>query len=250
MLLVDYREGSKDLVAPLRKMGLEVEESHGMAFGDIMFIGRGDGGKPVSIGVEFKQVRECVESLRTERLQGFQMRGMRDMFDYSYLLLEGEVLYDKAGALQRRIGKRQFKPLPGRMSVTELYKRSIVLHLCGGLNPWITHTRQDTLKWIEALYRVWTDKDLDRHDSHLAIYQAPPPIPISDFRMAVKAWPTIGYRTSKAVEDRFKGNIIAAATASVESWAAIDIIDDNGRARKLGMKDATRIKAFLEGRHE
>lgn len=248
MLLVDYREGSHDLIKPLRRMGLEVEESHAMEFGDIMFIGRGEGGKPVSIGVEFKQVSEAVQALRTERLQGYQMRGMREMFDYSYLLLEGDVLYDKAGQLQRRAGRRRFKPLAGRMTVTELYKRTIVLHLCGGLNPWLTYTREDTLRWIEALYRVWTDKDLDRHDSHLAIYQAPPPIPISDFRMAVKAWPTIGYKTSKAVEDAFGGSLRRAMKASIQEWADIDIIDDNGRARKLGMKDATRIDTFLEGR--
>lgn len=246
LLLIDYREGSHDLVLPLQRMGLEVEETT-LEFGDIAFTGRGEGGKPVSIGIEFKTFRECVASLRTERLQGHQLIGMRDAYDHCWLLLEGEMLYDKAGYLQRRAGKRLLKPLPGRMTVGEVLKRVIVLHLRGGLNPWVTQTRQDTLKWIEALYRVWTDKDLDAHTSHIAIYQAPPLVPVSPFRQAVSAWPTIGFRTSKAVEDRFGGSLIAAACAGRATWADIDIVDDKGRSRKLGTKDATKIVAFLEG---
>lgn len=246
MLLVDYREGSHDLVAPLQRMGLEVEETT-LAFGDISFVGRGHKGKAVSIGIEFKKLGEYVGSLRSNRLCGHQLIGMRDTYDYSYLLIEGELLYDHKGALQRRAGKRKLKLLPGSMGVSEFNKRTIGLHLDGGLNPWQTQNRTDTLKWVEALYRSWTDKDRDQHGGHLAIYQAPTLIPVSKTREAFNAWDHIGFTISKAVEEKF-GCVRKAANASVEEWAAITTTDRKGGKRKLGMKDAFKIVAFLNGK--
>lgn len=246
MLFVDSRAGSHDLVLPLKRMGLDVEETI-LEFGDISFVGRGNKGKVVSVGIEFKKLGEYVASLRSGRLNGHQLIGMRDTYEYCWLLVEGELLYDHKGGLQRRAGKRKLKPLPGSMSVAEYLKRTIVGHLCGGLNPWHTQNRTDTLKFIEALYRVWTDVDLDQHRSHLAIYQAPTLIPVSKTREAFNAWDHIGYTISKAVEDRF-GCVRKAANASVEEWAAITTTDRKGGKRKLGMKDASKIVAFLNGK--
>lgn len=245
MLLVDPRAGSAELAAPLRRMGLEVDDSQEIP-ADIAFTGKGDGGRPVTIGVEFKKLGENVASLRSGRLCGHQLPTMREHFDYCWLLVEGELLYDKQGRLQRRAGKRTLKPLPGSMGVSEYLKRLLVLHLRGGLNPWHSNNRQDTLKFIEVLYRTWTDVALDDHKSHLAIYQAPTLIPVSKTREAFNAWDHIGYTISKAVEDKF-GCVRKAANASVEEWAAITTTDRNGGKRKLGMKDATKIVAFLRG---
>jgi hypothetical protein len=133
------------------------------------------------------------------------------------------------------------------MGVSEYLKRTIVLHLQGGLNPWQTQNRSDTLKFIEALYRTWTDVALDQHKSHLAIYQAPTLIPVSKTREAFNAWDHIGYAVSKAVEDKF-GSVRAAANASAEEWAALTTTDKNGNKRKLGMKNASKIVAFLNGK--
>jgi ERCC4-type nuclease len=246
LLLVDYREGSHDLVLPLQRMGLEVEETT-LEFGDVSFIGRGNKGKAVSVGIEFKKLGEYVASLRSNRLCGHQLIGMRDAYDYSWLLIEGELLYDAKGGLQRRAGKRKLKPLPGSMGISEYLKRTIVGHLCGGLNPWFSQNRADSLQFIQALYRTWTDVDLDKHRSHLAIYQAPTLIPVSKTREAFNAWDHIGYAVSKAVEDKF-GSVRAAANASAEEWAALTTTDKNGNKRKLGMKDALKITTFLDGK--
>jgi ERCC4-type nuclease len=227
-------------------MGLEVEETQ-LEYGDLSFVGKGDGGRPVSIGIEFKQLGECVASLRSERLQGHQLPGMREAYDFSWLLIEGELLYDKRGRLLRRAGKREFTPMPGSMGISEYLKRVLVLHLRGGLNPWHTQSRLDTLKFIECLYRTWTDCDLDKHQSHLAIYQAAPLMPISDTRAAFKAWPSIGIRGSKAVEDTFK-SVRRAARATVSEWAAVQITDDKGKTRRIGDKTAVQIDAFLDGK--
>ncbi len=204
----------------------------------------GEGGQPVTIGIEYKHLTELVQALRTGRLQGYQMPGMREQFDYSYLLIEGELLYDHHGKLLRRKG-RTVVPLEGQMTVSELLKRINVLHLCGGLNPLFALTRRDTIQAIAALYHTWTDCDLDQHKSHIAIYNAPPLVPISKCRAAIQAWPGVGLHLSKAVEETF-GTLARATSASVDEWANLKTIDEHGKARRLGTKTAERIVAFCQ----
>ncbi len=246
MLLVDYREGSKDLIKPLAAMGLPAEEAT-LDFGDLAFCGRGPQDSDLMIGVEFKQMRECVQSLRSERLQGHQLEGMRGAYDHSYLLIEGEVMFDKGGRLQRRVGRRDAKPLQGAMGIAEYYKRIIGLHLRGGLNPVFTQTRAQTLRWIEALYRTWTDTPWDKHTSHLAIYQAPALVPISETRAALKAWPGLGMKGSLAAERRF-GSVRRAANATAKEWADMTVEDEDGDVRRLGDKRAVKLDNFLGGK--
>lgn len=253
MLFVDNRSGSKELVKPLVEMGLPVESTV-LDAADLYFEGRGVRGAPLSIGIEFKQLGELVQALRSERLQGYQMLKMRATYAHSYLFIEGELLFDKQGKLQRRSKfTKSVVPLEGQMTVGELYKRIQVLHLCGGLNPWWTQTRKDTLQSIAALYHTWTDTNLDQHKSHLAIYQAPTLVPISPFRKAIKAWPHVGFKLSKAAEDKFKnketglGSVARASSASAEEWADLFAINDKGQHKRIGLKVAEQIVAFCRG---
>lgn len=251
MLLVDNRDGSCELVEPLTARGLPVRSLR-MPYGDLAWVGRGLKGCQVSIGVEFKKLGELVQSLRTERLQGHQMVGMRDEFDYCYLLVEGELMYDRQGTLTARGPRINGRPgfvnnMPGQMTIAELLMRLNVLHLCGGLTPILSPSREDTLQLISALYRTWTDKDLDQHRSHIAMYNAPPLVPISQQRMTLKTLPRIGMRASKAVADHFGNNLGRAFAASVEEWAGIEVIGDNGKPRKLGKAAAREIVAFIKG---
>ncbi len=215
-----------------------------------MFEGRGEGGKPVLIGIEFKQLRELVQALRTERLQGYQMPGMRETYAHSYLFIEGELDYDRGGVLQvrkkARFGKTM-EAMPGRMTVSELLKRIYVLHLCGGLNPWYTVNREDTLQSLVALYHCWTDTDLDKHKSHIAAYEAPSIITISPFRRTVKTFPGIGLRSSLAVELQFGGNLVKAVSASADTWAEILVVDEKGKPRRLGTTVARQIYDYCHG---
>lgn len=245
MILVDRRDGSKELIEPLRAMGLEVESLE-LPFGDVSFVGRGPKG-PVEVGIEFKQLGECISSLRTERLQGFQAPGMREFYEFRWLLIEGEILTDSRGILQKRVDRRELRPLAGHMTLSEYNKRLLGLHLRGGLNPWQTRARRETLRWIVDLYRAWTDTAWDKHTSHLGIYQAPSIVPLSDFRQAVCRWPGIGIRTSAIVEQVFKGSVSRAATASAKTWAQIAIPDEEGNPRRFGPRRAETLVRFLQG---
>lgn len=245
MLLVDYRQGSQELIEPLQQMGLDVDQCD-LPAGDISFVGKGEKGKQVTIGVEFKKLDELVGSLRTERLQGHQLLKMQDMYDFKYLLIEGELLIDKAGKLLKRVSRRETRPMHGQLSISEFFKRLNVLHLRGGLNWQILHSRRLILKWIEALYRTWTDKALDEHKSHLALYSPPPIVPISEFRDVVRRFPRVGFKASLAVEQAFGGSLKRAVMASEEEWAAIATTAKDGKRKRLGMEAAKAIRAFLK----
>lgn len=252
MIFVDYREGSAALLKPLRAAGLPAEEADlavdGGSSADVAWTGRGEGGVSVEVGLEFKQLSECVASIRTERLQGLQLPTMWKAYDFRYLLVEGALLFNQRGVLLRHAGKKGLRPMPGQMTVGEWLKRINVMHLCGGLNFLHTQNRKESVKYIEMLYRTWTDQDLDQHKSHLGVYNPPTPIPVSDFRQAVMRWPGVGFKMSAAVEKQFDGSIKRASLASVDTWAGIASVDKQGHQRRFGDKAAARVVAFLEGK--
>jgi len=221
MILVDDRGGSNDLLKPLRAAGLPAEITR-IEAGDLMFEGRGNGGHPVFIGIEYKKLSELVGSFRSGRLQGYQIPAMQKAdFDFTFLLVEGEILTDKNGLLQKRLGPRNFVPLGGRMTVNELFKRTLTLHFQCGVMTWWTQNQRETIQAIDALYRTMTDRDLDQHMSHLTIYRPPPLTVVSKFRQTVSTFPEIGFKTSIAVEQKFK-TIKRAINATSAEWQTIE----------------------------
>lgn len=237
MIALDDRAGSKDLYTPLRKLGLPVDLMR-LDSGDVAFLGRGEGGVPVHIGIEYKKLGELITSLRDHRIVA-QAERMRGAFDFSYLLVEGEVLYDAAGLLLTR-RRRGLVPLPGRMTVNELHKRLGVLHLRAGVMtlPW-AGSQRDTLQLILAYYRLWTDCDLDQHKSHIAIYRPPGVAPISQFRIFMQSFKGIGFEASMAIERHFAGNLERAILAPKTEWMKIP---------GIGIKLAEAIIAVIKGR--
>lgn len=238
MILVDYREDSKTkgtngLWDDLKKTSLPVEQAK-LEFGDLMFMGQGPEGE-VSVGLEFKKIRDLLQSVRTGRYQGHQLLGMQE-YDFRYLLIEGEYRASDAGLVTLRAGRTLWKPAPGRMSSAELSKTLIGLPLRAGTLVWETRTRKESIDWITNLYRNWTDKPWDKHTSHVAIYRPATLVPISDFRVTVSTFPGIGTKTSKLVEDHFRGDLKKTVNASIHEW---------GKIEGIGLKTAERIISYL-----
>lgn len=243
-LLVDTRAGSKELIDPLHRLKLPVQEAF-LEFGDLAFVGRGPGGEDKFIGIEYKKLPDLVSSIRSGRLQGHQMPGMRDTFDMSYLLIEGELQYDDQGVLLKRVGRSSWARMPGQMRVGELLKRVNVLHLCGGLIPIWAHNKKLAVTMLEMLYRTWTDCNLDEHSSHLEIYHPPTLVPVSQFRRTVSTLPGVGFEWSRAAEVRFC-NLYNATTGCADDWASL-----NGKDGKaFGLKRARAVVDALRGGDE
>lgn len=252
-LLIDRATGSNELEEPLRRMGLPVEVMH-LEYGDVAFMGRGEAGAPLYIGIELKKVGELVTSLRTKRLQGHQLLGLCQDFDRRYLLIEGDYHHDDKGRATVFRGHGRPKPLPGAFNAVALEQEILNIQTRGGC--WVRHTttRRDTLRFILAAYRYWTDKDLDEHKSHLAVYSpdfdkgllSPP----SDFRKALQVLlPGVGFAASKRIEEECwdeklkRGSFGKLMLKPEVWWAELETFDKKGHAKKLG---ASRAKAIME----
>lgn len=257
MILVDYRNGpdvakatkAADLLTPLLEAGLPASETT-LEFGDVAFEGRGVKGAPVWIGIEFKKFSDLIQSMSTDRLQGHQLPGLVIEYERPWLVVEGEWTHDDRGRVTQWKGKGRRRPVLGAPPAAELEKQLLCLHTRGGLHVRHCFTRRDTVRFLCQLYRFWTDKDLDKHKSHLAIH-APDLdrgllIPISDFRRIVAQIPGVGYRTSGAVEKHFGGSFRKMMFASVDDWAAITTTDDSGKTKRIGASRAQKIVEALK----
>lgn len=249
MLLVDRRVGSKELLQPLRQSGLDAELVE-LEFGDCAFSGRGAQGASVDIGVELKTLNDLVGSLRSGRLAGHQLPGLRAKFEHAWVVVEGQWRADEQGLVVTYQGQAHgWKPLPGKMRASEMEKHLLTLELCGGLHVRYTNSRADTVRFIANLFRWWSDQALDHHTSHLAVHDAPTLVPISEWRAAFTKFPAIGVKASKAVADHFHNSLRLAARAPVSEWAGIAVVDESaGTSRRLGDKVAQRIDRFLDGK--
>lgn len=247
MIFIDPREGSEKLIEPLRAAGVDVDDSVELAGGDLYFAGRGIGGAPVEIGIEYKTITDVISSIKTERLQGHQLLEMRGvettgdkpLYDVAWLLIEGDLTYGADGMLMRRSGRQSFKPL--YMNVDELYKRLNVMQFCAGLHYVFTRNRRDSVQWILAQYRTWTDVNLDDHKSHLAVYSAPTLVKPTKFRKSVRTFPGVGDRVARAAESKFK-TIKRAVNASAAEWAELATVDEKtGKTRRFGTSHAAAV---------
>jgi ERCC4-type nuclease len=194
-----------------------------------------------------------ISSIRSERLPGHQLPGLQRTYDFRWLLIEGLWRSTRKGLLQVE-HRGRWQDVQGRMTVSELNKRVLVMLLRGGLIPWYTTTRHQTLEWVRDLYRTWTDVALDQHQSHLAIYEPPTLCPVTQFRRTVKTLPDVGLKASLAAQQTF-GSLKHAINAGIAEWASVTTMDDHTRKkRRLGMKVATRIVNAINhvhpGQHE
>lgn len=252
-LLVANDTGSKELIDPLQRMGLPAEPAP-LEFGDVAFSGRGEGGAPLWIGIELKKLNEFVQSITTKRLQGHQLLGLTRDFDRRYLLIEGGFHHDDAGRAVVFRGPGKPRPLPGAPNAVALEQEILNLGTRGGCYVKETQTRRDTLRFILACYRYWTDKDLDDHKSHLAMYC--PDLdsrlfnPPSDFRKALTVLlPGIGYTVSDVVERHIgdklplRQQLLKLLGMREDEWAALVIPGKRGNNKRLG---AARAKTIVE----
>lgn len=255
MILVDAAVGSNELVVPLEKMGVPVEKTH-LEYGDVAFMGRGENGAPLFIGMELKKVQELVTSLRTKRFQGHQLLGLIKDFDRRYLVIEGDFHHDAQGKAVIFRGQGRPRPLNGATSALALEQEVLNIQTRGGV--WVRHTstRRDTLRFIVAAYRYWTDKDLDEHKSHMAMYA--PDLdkglftPPSDFRKALTVMlPNIGFSVSAAVErevgatEPLRLQLQRVLNMRETEWADLLVVTSKGKAKKLGQSRARQIMEAL-----
>lgn len=87
MILVANDTGSKELLPIIQRLGVPAELCE-LPFGDFAFEGNGPKG-PIAVGVERKALHDMLHCIDDARYSAHQMPGMREMYQKSYLMVEG-----------------------------------------------------------------------------------------------------------------------------------------------------------------
>jgi hypothetical protein len=173
MLLVDDRIGSNDLVTPLQRLGIPAELAR-LEFGDLAFMGVGRDDVDIQVGIELKETKDLISSMRSERFSGHQLPGLQRTYDRVWLIVEGIWRAGDEGVLEIMAGG--WRPVSlgkNRVMASDVEQWLLTQIICGGINFWHASTRRDTLRFVAGLYHWWTN-GIESHKSHQVIYQPPP----------------------------------------------------------------------------
>lgn len=235
-LRIDPRAGSVELEAPLRAAGLDPIFST-LPAGDVEVWGRGPGGRPLLVGIEFKLIPDLLACVRSGRFAE-QARGMRQRYEVAWLLVEGEWRLDgDALEVKERAG---FKAR-GAFTYQEVASWLLTMAQRGGVLMWRTRDRAETLAWLRAMYWWWTSKDFEEHRAHLGWYTPPATgealIEEPGLVQRVAAvLPGVGTDRARAAADHFP-SVRSMVCADEAGWRAVD---------GVGPKTAAKIVAAVQ----
>lgn len=229
MLRLDRRAGSAELEGPLRAAGLRPEMDT-LPAGDVEVHGRGPGGRPLLVGVEFKLVRDVMECVRTGRFAE-QLRGMRGRYEISWLLIEGEWRIEGELVEVRERGGWKER---GRYTYQEVAAWVLTMAQRGGVMLWRTRDRVESVAWLRAMFWWWTSKDFEEHRAHLAWYTPPytaehpfaeePSVAQKVAAALLSRGPAVDVNAerAKAAAAHFGDSVAAMLGADEKAWREVD----------------------------
>lgn len=228
-LRLDSRAGSAELYAPLMAAGLHPELCI-MPSGDVEVVGRGPGGRPLLVGIEYKLMRDVLACVRDGRFAE-QARGMAARYEVRWLLIEGEWrTEDGLLEVRERRGWRE----RGRYAYQEVASWLLTMTQRAGVLLWRTRDREESVAWLRTMYWWWTSKDFEEHRAHLDWYM-PPYVPDNPLDMAgpsvvqkvaaalLANGPTVdvGAERAKAAAAHF-GSVREMVGADEAAWRGVD----------------------------
>lgn len=221
-VLVDPREGSKDLFYPIAQQSCKVLSCH-LDFGDIAFGGWGPEDKTLQIGVERKVIgnsSDLISSIREGRLSGHQIIGMTQQYDRVYLLVEGQYRPNHNGMLEVfERGQWRFPRGPS-MLYRELDNWLNTQTEMVGTRILKSRGRDESAVMIADLFFHW-QKKYEHHRSHLAFAKGPTRLYKPNLRARwAEELAHIGIVKATEVGKHFK-TPAAMVNASLQEWENI-----------------------------
>lgn len=207
IISVDPREGSRDLIAPLRSLGLTVEPET-LEYADVAFTGHGPDG-PCRVGIEYKSLGDLLNSMRNGRLAGHQLPGMAQHYQFVVLVIRGVWREGANGMVEEgmRGGWRELRLGTTSFSWRELSGYMDTLEFIGGVHVRRCNGVGEVCSTVKGLYN-WFGKPWEDHGSQNAIFSAPNPGNVflykpSLLRRVAKELPGVGWDRSREIEKAF-----------------------------------------------
>lgn len=227
MVIVDDRDGSRALAGCAALRGSAILGR--LDFGDVMLTGHGPGGSTISVGVEVKTVMDLLSSIATGRLAGHQLPGMFKTYDYSWLVIHGQVRATDSNYLQvrRRTGWRNYV----------LHGREVPWSYLEGWLLTATMTSPLKVKWAANLDEVaawiatldgWLAKEWEKHRALNVFNKSGPRVAAlpgtdpTELLMAEVAstFPAMGWERGWAAAKQF-ASIYEMIQAPASEWSSI-----------------------------
>lgn len=249
MIYIDPRQGSGELLEPIKARVNGQAQLCQMEGGDFAFEGNGPNGV-VSIGIERKMIGDMLSSMRSGRYAGDQLVKMGSLFDVVYLIVEGLYRPSTDGMLetfshgtwqdlnlatkdQKSHGAHRvflYAELDKFLSSLEIQKNVIVLR----------STRTVETVWQIVNRYNWWQREWDEHHSTEAIkLQAEVTLfKCSLLRKVASELPGIGWHRSKVVDQHFL-TVEKMVCADANEWASLD---------GIGATTANRVWKALRNR--
>jgi ERCC4-type nuclease len=178
MILLDNRIGAKELFPLFQSHTHTPTKLTRLEFADIAFLGVGEGGVPVQVGIERKRFGDLLSSISSGRLSSHQLPGLMAAYNVVYLVVEGiwRVNADTGMVERWTRGKGRGKDGGGgwqewrfgneRWTGNRVYGYLNTLELKAGVHIHHTATPMETVQWANRLYKWWS-KGWDEHTSHI-----------------------------------------------------------------------------------
>lgn len=188
MIYLDSRVGSKDLLPCFKPFGVPIEMTRidlmldEPSAGDACWVGNGEHGECM-IGVERKRIGDLVDSVRSKRLSGLQLPGMRKLYPYIALIVEGIWRPGERGELEVLGRDGRWWPQRGILysGISNFLRSQQVID---GVEVIRTSTDRETAVCMVNAWHWW-QKPWAAHRSHRQIYA-----PVSEY--TGKHWQWLG----------------------------------------------------------
>ncbi len=222
MITIDSREGSALLTNYLPHGTWSLSR---LEYGDANFIGNGEGGAPVLVGIERKALGDLINSITSGRFAGHQLPGLVSSYHVVYLVVEGIWRPGPTGILEVRKGK-DWEPLDRgrRWMWADVEAWLTTVEQKAGVRIRKTSGPTETAAMVLALYRWWTAKDYEDHRAHLTLHKPPDSATLrkaSLVRVMAAELPGIGWEKSEKVAKRFR-NVVEMVNAEEHEWKEIE----------------------------
>lgn len=225
MVIVDSRIGSHELIPYIRKCGVVCEETN-LEYGDAYFEGNGPNSR-INIGFERKTLHDMLHSIDDNRYAAHQMPGMAQMYDKSFLIIEGLWKPHEDGTLMEGFKGGsiwgQCKHGTNRVMYAKLRRYLYSIQLAGVVVIYTRDIFQTAYDICEAYH--YFSKSWSGHTSLLELQKLAMPSLIGEKASICRQWASaltdVGTKFSLEAEKLFKSSPIKLATSNEVDWLRI-----------------------------
>ena len=240
MLLIDPREGSRNLIDPLSRMGVPVRVET-LEYGDAAFAGNGPEDSTLSIGIEYKSLSDLLQSWQTGRYLGHQLPGMLSAYSIVYLLVEGSTAVDVDDQIRELSGRNRWEVSRSSTKYSNLVGWLESLRHLYGVHVLTSANLLTSCVQVASTYRWWQKKYED-HGTGVTIHTREDlkrglVKPTLVMKMAAQ-FRGVGSEKLLDIESKFE-SVKQMVNAEASEWQTID---------GIGKKTAESIVAQVEGK--